>query len=49
VEVYDALGKLVLTDRLQGGRLHVGQLATGIHQVRVTENGVVYELRFNKQ
>lgn len=49
VEVYDALGKLVLTDRLQGGRLQVGQLATGIHQVRVTENGVVYELRFNKQ
>ena len=49
VEVFDALGKLVLRERLQGGRLHVGKLATGIHQLRVTENGVVRELRFNKQ
>jgi hypothetical protein len=49
VEVYDATGKLEYSDRLQGGRLHLGKLAAGVYQLRVTENGVVRELRFNKQ
>ncbi|HQV75052.1 MAG: VCBS repeat-containing protein [Flavobacteriales bacterium] len=49
LEVFDATGKLVLADRMQGGRLSVASLIPGVYQVRVIEAGEVRQLRFNKQ
>ena len=49
LEVFDATGKLVLAERMQGGRLSVASLIPGVYQVRVIEAGEVRQLRFNKQ
>ncbi len=49
VEVFDATGKPVLATRLQGGRLLLGDLSPGVHQLRAVEAGVVRQVRFIKQ
>jgi len=48
-QVIDATGKLVLQERTQGGRLHVGALPAGVYQLILTDQEGVHHARFTKQ